>query len=489
MAAEARKVAQMNPQSIQQRITKLRAQRVSIGSAHSPTTTLLNHILAPLVSVGVLLILMAFYHQPIDAKYSVLAALMLLLTSQMISPPPPRSGRKTMRWMTSFVPKLFFEWACVVGVLLFFGFAVKASALYSRFIVLSWCFATPVALVGAEVCKVRLSRVLGGNGARIVKHIVVGANELGMELTRRAYNTCGSHLSAYFDDRDPGRLPEECRSLLQGTCSGVVKYVQQHNIDAIYIALPLSAAPRMIQLLDELRDTTASIYFIPDIFSFDIIQARFVEIDGMPVVSVCDTPFNGISALIKRGMDIILSAIGLLLLWPVLLAIGIAIRITSKGPALFKQRRYGLNGEEILVYKFRSMTVTEDGGAVTQATKQDKRVTKLGGFLRRSSLDELPQIINVLQGRMSIVGPRPHAVAHNEQYRKLISGYMIRHKVRPGITGWAQVNGLRGETETVDKMRQRVEYDLDYLRHWSAWLDIKIIFKTIKLVIHDSKAY
>jgi len=489
MAAEARKVAQMSSLTTQQRLTKLREHRVRIGSAHSPTTTLLNHILAPVVSVCTLLALTFAYRQPVDTKYAILALLIFLLTSQMISPPPPRSGRKTSQWIRSFAPKMFFEWACVVGVLLFVGFAIKSSALYSRLIVISWSFVTPLALVAAEAGKARISRVLGGNSAKIVRHIVVGANELGMELTRRAYNTCGSHLAAYFDDRDPERLPVECRSLLRGNCSNVAKYVQQHNIDAIYIALPLSAAPRMIQLLDELRDTTASIYFIPDIFSFDIIQARFVEIDGMPVVSVCDTPYNGISALIKRGMDIVLSAIGLLMLWPVLLTIAVAVRVTSRGPALFKQRRYGLNGEEILVYKFRSMTVTENGDKVTQATKGDKRITRLGAFLRKTSLDELPQIINVLQGRMSIVGPRPHAVAHNEQYRKLISGYMIRHKVRPGITGWAQVNGLRGETETIEKMRQRVEYDLDYLRHWSAWLDIKIIFRTIKLVIHDSKAY
>jgi putative colanic acid biosynthesis UDP-glucose lipid carrier transferase len=489
MAVEARKIAQLNSPATQQRLSKLRERRVRIGSAHSPTTTLLNHILAPIVSVSMLLIVTLAYKQPFDAKYLILSLLIFLLTAQMISPPPPRSGRKTMKWMRSFAPKMFFEWACVVGVLLFVGFAIKSSAMYSRLIVICWCFITPMALVAAEVGKARLSKVLGGNSAKIVRHIVVGANELGMELSRRTYNTCGSHLSAYFDDRDPERLPEECRSLLRGNCSTVAKYVQQNHIDAIYVALPLSAAPRMIQLLDELRDTTASIYFIPDIFSFDIIQARFVEIDGMPVVSVCDTPFNGISALIKRGMDIVFSLMGLLFLWPVLLAVAVAVKLSSSGNILFKQRRYGLNGEEIMVYKFRSMTVCEDGGKVTQATKDDKRVTRLGAFLRKTSLDELPQIINVLQGRMSIVGPRPHAVAHNEQYRKLISGYMIRHKVRPGITGWAQVNGLRGETDTIEKMRQRVEYDLDYLRHWSVWLDIKIIFKTIKLVIHDSKAY
>jgi putative colanic acid biosynthesis UDP-glucose lipid carrier transferase len=165
------------------------------------------------------------------------------------------------------------------------------------------------------------------------------------------------------------------------------------------------------------------------------------------------------------------------------------VKATSPGPVIFKQRRYGLDGEEILVYKFRSMTVTEDGGTVTQATKGDKRITPLGAFLRKTSLDELPQFINVLQGRMSIVGPRPHAVAHNEMYRKLIKGYMVRHKVKPGITGWAQVNGFRGETDTLDKMQGRIDYDLDYLRHWSLRLDVHIILRTAKLVAKDQSAY
>jgi putative colanic acid biosynthesis UDP-glucose lipid carrier transferase len=166
----------------------------------------------------------------------------------------------------------------------------------------------------------------------------------------------------------------------------------------------------------------------------------------------------------------------------VLAAIAIGVKWTSPGPALFRQRRYGLDGREIVVYKFRSMTVSEDGAVVKQATKNDNRVTPFGAFLRRSSLDELPQFINVLQGRMSIVGPRPHAVAHNEMYRKLVKSYMVRHKVRPGITGWAQVNGLRGETETVEKMKARIEYDLDYLRNWSLSLDLRIIWKTIFVV-------
>ncbi|MGD0494349.1 MAG: sugar transferase, partial [Steroidobacteraceae bacterium] len=179
----------------------------------------------------------------------------------------------------------------------------------------------------------------------------------------------------------------------------------------------------------------------------------------------------------------------LLLGWPAFLILGLAIKLSSSGPVLFKQRRYGLNGEEILVYKFRSMTVCEDGAVVAQAVERDHRVTPLGGFLRRTSFDELPQILNVLEGTMSFVGPRPHAVAHNEEYRKLISGYMIRHKVRPGITGWAQVNGLRGETPTVEKMQRRVQYDLDYLKSWSLGLDLKILVKTALLILKDRNAY
>jgi putative colanic acid biosynthesis UDP-glucose lipid carrier transferase len=251
----------------------------------------------------------------------------------------------------------------------------------------------------------------------------------------------------------------------------------------IYVTLPMASQPRIMKLLDELHDTTASVYFVPDIFIFDLIQGRLDTIGGIPVLAVCETPFCGMNGVIKRASDIILATLILIIISPVLLAIAAGVKLTSPGPALFRQRRYGLDGREIVVYKFRSMTVAEDGAVVTQATKNDSRVTPFGAFMRRTSLDELPQFINVLQGRMSIVGPRPHAVAHNEMYRKLVKSYMVRHKVRPGITGWAQVNGLRGETETVDKMKARIEYDLDYLRHWSLRLDLQIIWRTIFVVL------
>ncbi|MFY8088508.1 MAG: undecaprenyl-phosphate glucose phosphotransferase, partial [Rubrivivax sp.] len=262
-----------------------------------------------------------------------------------------------------------------------------------------------------------------------------------------------------------------------------------HAIREVYITLPLGSQPRIVELLEELQGTTASIFFVPDVFGISIIQGRLQDLNGVPVVGMCETPFTGTNQLVKRLEDIVLSAIILLIIAPVLLVLAIGVKMSSPGPVIFRQRRNGLDGEEITVYKFRSMRAMDNGPVVKQATKDDPRITRFGAFIRRTSLDELPQFINVLQGRMSIVGPRPHAVAHNELYRKLIKAYMVRHKVKPGITGWAQVNGHRGETDTVEKMQARVEYDLEYLRNWSLWFDLQIIARTVKLVFFDRNAY
>ena len=266
-------------------------------------------------------------------------------------------------------------------------------------------------------------------------------------------------------------------------------YVRANGIDLIYITIPVSHQQRVLDLLDHLHDTTASIYFTPDIFVYELIQARMDNIGGMPLVALCETPFSGLNGVLKRVSDIVFSAIILILISPLLVMIGLAVKLSSPGPILFAQKRYGLDGDEIVVYKFRSMTVLDDGGDIKQATRNDVRVTKLGAFLRKYSLDELPQFINVLQGRMSTVGPRPHAVAHNEMYRGMIKGYMMRHKVKPGITGWAQVNGYRGETDTVEKMQKRIEYDLDYLRNWSLGLDAIIILNTVVTVFKTEDTY
>jgi putative colanic acid biosynthesis UDP-glucose lipid carrier transferase len=237
------------------------------------------------------------------------------------------------------------------------------------------------------------------------------------------------------------------------------------------------------------QGTTASLYFVPDVFGISIIQGRLQDMNGVPVVGICETPFTGTNELVKRVSDVVIASLIIVLISPLLLALAIGVKLSSPGPVIFKQKRNGLDGEEIVVWKFRSMTAQENGPVVRQATKNDPRVTRFGAFLRRTSLDELPQFFNVLQGRMSIVGPRPHAVAHNEEYRRIIKAYMVRHKVKPGITGWAQVNGHRGETDTIEKMQARVEYDLEYLRNWSLGLDLQIIVRTIRLVFFDRNAY
>jgi putative colanic acid biosynthesis UDP-glucose lipid carrier transferase len=299
----------------------------------------------------------------------------------------------------------------------------------------------------------------------------------------------GMRLVGYFDDRSRERIgPLEPDQLL-GKLEDLPGYVHRTGTEVIYIALPIPHEERTRQIIDDLQDTTASIYFVPDVFVFDLIRAQVDMIDGIPILALRESPFVGANQLIKRMSDLLMASVLLLLTAPVLLAIAISIKATTPGSVIFKQRRYGLDGHEIIVYKFRTMTASDDSDRVPQATCDDARVTLLGRFLRRYSLDELPQLINVLQGRMSMVGPRPHAIAHNDMYRKLIKGYMGRHKVTPGITGLAQVNGLRGETKTVDQMAQRVAYDLEYLRSWSLGLDLKIIFKTILTVFRDRKAY
>jgi len=236
----------------------------------------------------------------------------------------------------------------------------------------------------------------------------------------------------------------------------------------------------MLEVFEALQDSTASIYLVPDLFVFELMSARLQDLDGLPVFALCETPLSGPYSLVKRIEDILLASIILAVIWPLMVLIALAVKFSSPGPVIFQQDRYGLDGRRIKVWKFRTMKVCEnDEREIRQASRCDPRVTPVGAFLRRTSLDELPQFINVLQGSMSVVGPRPHAVAHNEQYRKLIRGYMWRHKMKPGITGWAQVNGWRGETDTLDKMKKRVEYDLEYIRNWSVWLDLKIFWLTL----------
>ncbi|WP_241627780.1 undecaprenyl-phosphate glucose phosphotransferase, partial [Rosenbergiella epipactidis] len=257
----------------------------------------------------------------------------------------------------------------------------------------------------------------------------------------------------------------------------------------VYLVLNTTDFEQINWFVDKLSDTTCSVYYVPDVSTYNILHSRFEEINGIPVLSIFDTPLSGLNRVVKRLEDILLSSIILLLISPLLILLAFLVKISSPGPIIFKQNRYGIDGKPICIWKFRTMHFSPTDSQIKQAIKNDPRVTKIGAFLRKSSLDELPQFINVLTGSMSIVGPRPHAISHNEEYRLLIDGYMLRHKVKPGITGLAQVNGWRGETETLDKMEKRIEFDLIYIRHWSLLLDIKIIFRTIFNGFFGKNAY
>ncbi|MHB8067652.1 MAG: undecaprenyl-phosphate glucose phosphotransferase [Desulfobaccales bacterium] len=393
------------------------------------------------------------------------------------------------------IRRVFLSWVLVVILLLILGYVTKASFIFSRAVVFSWVILTPLVLAALRFfvyIGLHWARATGRNSRTVV---IGGAGDLGHKLGQNIVSSVwlGMRLVGFFDDDKVGEEvilnPNNLAYPLLGDLDDMVTFVQDNKIDMVYLALPLRAEKRLQEIIDALQDTTASLYFVPDIFTFSLLQATISDLRGIPLISLWESPFYGINGWLKRAEDIILTTIILILVAPLMLFIAIAIKLSTHGPVIFKQRRYGLGGEEIIVYKFRTMLVCEDGKEVPQATKSDCRVTRFGRFLRRTSLDELPQFINVLQGRMSVVGPRPHAVAHNEFYRHHIPGYMLRHKIRPGITGWAQINKFRGETDTMEKMEKRVEYDLEYLRNWSLWLDLKIIFTTTITLLTDDQAW
>src|SRR5882724_5346743 len=464
---------------------------VRFGSLEPARVTLAKQFVLLLVVVLALAVCVVACGQSLSLQFCALGVVAFLITAQVFTPLDLGNSPDTQR-TRKVLPRILLEWSCVVAVLVFLAASFKLTHLFPRNIIASWFLVTPLAVLLADSMRIPLAKWLASGRGVAQRYIIIGANDVGVELARRIeHSHAGEKFFGFLDYRSADRVQGGLNQSVTGNCSArdFADFVRTHAISRVYLALPISTAPRIEELLKELRDTTASVYFVPNIFAFDLVQARCVEINGMPAFSICDSPLQGMSGFWKRVFDVVLASIALVFASPVLLAVALAIRYSSPGPILFKQRRYGLNGEEILVYKFRSMTVCEDGPVVAQATEKDSRVTPLGTFLRRTSLDELPQIFNVLEGKMSFVGPRPHAVAHNEEYRKLINGYMIRHKVRPGITGWAQVNGLRGETSTVDKMHRRVQYDLDYLKNWSLWLDLKILARTALTVVNDRNAY
>ena len=452
-------------------------------NAPQSVTSFIAAFLEPLITVVSLLGTMACYDEPVLRASMALCLLVFALTF------PGRNRFNDSRLeagvdiVSSWVSMLLILWLC--------GYATNSLIFFDPMVMFTWAAVTPLlqwiaVLIGKGILKHRSTQP---NARR--RAIVVGAGPLGGKVARALQSNLdqGSEFVGYFDDRTDSRVLSEAVSMRLGGLRDVANYVYAHSIHEVYITLPLGSQPRIVELLEAVQGTTASLFFVPDVFGISIIQGRLQDMNGVPVVGICETPFTGTNELVKRVSDIILGSIILLLISPILLTVAIGVKLSSPGPAIFRQKRNGLDGEEIVVYKFRSMRSQDNGNVVKQATKGDSRITPFGAFIRKTSLDELPQFINVLQGRMSIVGPRPHAVAHNEEYRRLIKAYMVRHKVRPGITGWAQVNGYRGETETIEKMQARVEFDLEYLRNWSLGLDLQIIIRTIRLMIFDRNAY
>ena len=437
----------------------------------------------PLLAVLCLLLSSLWLGQALDRSVMLLAVFTMTLMF-------PGTNRFYERPSNSAVD-IVAAWATVVAILFLCGYASDSLRFFRRDLMAFWVVTTPVAQMVFVLAGRWWMRHHAAQPENRRPALVIGGGALGAKVAEaiQARTPYGQDLVGFVEDRSPDRCDERIRGQLLGGLNDLPALIRQHHVKDAYITFSLSSQPRIRSLISVLQDAAVSIYLVPDVFGVNVIQGRMRNMDGVPVVSLLESPFVGLNGLVKRLSDIVLASLILVLITPVLLLVAIGVKLSSPGPIIFQQRRNGLDGEEIVVYKFRSMRAMDNGAVVKQATRGDPRVTPFGAFIRRTSLDELPQFVNVLQGRMSIVGPRPHAVAHNEQYRPVIRSYMVRHKVKPGITGWAQVNGCRGETDVVEKMAARVHYDLEYLRNWSLGLDLRIIARTVRQMLFDRSVY
>ena len=461
--------------------------RSSAVSASDPTAVfVVKSLLNPVVAVLTLAACVAIRGESLHGPYFLLAVLGFAGAAELLGV-AQFGGTRNWREALHRLIDLALRWALFTtalwALIVMSGFMDRIDSQ----VLLAWGVATPLAAWAAQIAAYRL--VLRPTQP-MRKAVIVGLTPLGQRLeeTLRSDRLLRTHVLGFFEDGTP-ELPGQPPARVLGKTAEVVEFVLRNDINVVFVTLPMTRDQRVLDLLEGLRDSTVSIYFVPDLFAFNLIQGRVDLINGIPLVAVRESPFYGVRSLAKRLTDILIAGCATLLLSPVLLLVALGVRVTSPGPIIFRQKRYGLDGKSITVYKFRSMTVTEDGDrSYTQVTRGDARVTPFGEFIRRTSLDELPQLLNVLEGSMSIVGPRPHAVAVNEQYRRLIPGYMVRHKVKPGITGWAQVNGYRGGDD-LPSMTKRIEFDLEYLRRWSLWLDVHILLRTALMVLTDKRAY
>ena len=395
------------------------------------------------------------------------------------------------------ITSLVVTWLFTVMALGILAFATRYGQHFARSVMLAWISLAPALIGLSRMCLRIVQAGLLRRGVGVRRVAIAGHNELGRQTAANIKKdpSLGLNMLGYYDDRSIFRDQSSEQSndpssdSMQGTLTDLVQKARNGEVDTILITLPMRAEDRIRYLLDQLSDSTVSVYIVPDFFVFELMHSQWTNLGGIPAVSVFENPLFGVDGVIKRVSDLLIATLGLLVVAVPMVLIALAVKLSSPGPVFFRQRRYGLDGREIMVWKYRSMRTCDNGPIVKQATKEDPRITRVGGILRRTSLDELPQLFNVILGTMSLVGPRPHASAHNEQYRSLIRGYMLRHKVKPGITGLAQVNGCRGETETLDKMQDRVDWDHRYIRSWSLWMDMKILLRTFLVVLKQDQAY
>ena len=435
----------------------------------------------------------AAFHDVAWTDRYVVASVLAMLIFDLLG----RSSRLYHHWRGAsprqYLWPVLVAWVWTVLGLFVLAWITKSTAHYSRVAIGLWAVFGLLGLMGWRVAGRAFLSSMRASGRDARRIVIAGTGDHARHLAHivRSVPAFGLDLSGFFADReaDDGR-EEALPAPLLGDLDALVERAQAGDFDFVYIALPLNAEDRIRRLVTALSDTPAAAYIVADLFVHDLAHSRWTEVGPIPVISVFEAPFTGIEGWIKRLEDLMVSLLILIVTAVPMALIAIAVKLTSPGPVMFRQRRNGLDGREITVWKFRTMKVLEDGDHVFQAVRGDDRVTPLGAFLRSASLDELPQFFNVLRGDMSIVGPRPHAVAHNEAYRRLIPGYMLRHRVKPGITGWAQIHGWRGETDTIEKMEQRIQFDLWYIRNWSLWLDLSIIARTVsRVIIGGSNAY
>lgn len=459
-------------------------------SASANTFSFLYRLIDLSIVFGSLQMAAVIYGTPLNREYMI-AALLVSVAFLYIS----ESLDLYRSWRVGhFSEEILLSWVCIVIsflTALVIAFLLKESSGFSRVTIVLWfSFTTGLSLIWRMILRQQL-RSRRKAGYNIKKVAIIGATEscdyLLKEIQKR--EELGFELIGIYEDRESSRNFGDLKNYVVGNIDQGISQAHDGNIDTLFISLSLRAEERIANLLLQLGDTTVDVHYIPDFLVSNLMHARIAHVGDVDTLSIFESPYFGANKWLKRIEDLVLGCLILAIIFTPLIVIAIGIKLTSTGPVLFKQRRYGLRGEEINVWKFRTMSTVNNKSNVIQATKNDSRVTPFGRFLRRTSCDELPQFFNVLKGDMSIVGPRPHAVAHNEIYRSQVQYYMLRHKVKPGITGWAQINGWRGETDTLEKMAKRIEYDLQYIKHWSLWWDVKIIFRTLHVVYVGNNAY